>query len=205
MEKQETKVAIEPEVTDIAAGTIQTNRSLLWRRDIVLVPVLGLLYMIMFLDRTNIANAKIAGMPEDLHLPSNGYGIALSLFYIPFVLAEVPSNIILNMGKIPRNYYLGFMTCSLGVLAMCQGLTANYHGLYAIRFLMGIFEASLPGACTFIISMYYTKREAAIRFAWFFNFALAGPMFSGLLAYAIVVDLDGAGGYEGWRWIFISE
>lgn len=64
---------------------------------------------------------------------------------------------------------------------------------------MGIFEASLPGACTYMISMYYTKREAAVRFAWFFNFALAGPMFSGLLAYAIVLDLDGTGGYEGWR------
>lgn len=70
--------------------------------------------MIMFLDRTNIANAKIEGMPEDLDMPDNGYGIALSLFYIPFVLAEVPSNLLLNTGKIPPNYYLGAMTFTLG-------------------------------------------------------------------------------------------
>src|SRR4051812_23793059 len=55
-----------------------------------------------------------------------------------------------------------------------------------------------------MLSIYYTKQEVALRFAWFFNFALAGPMFSGLLAYAIVGP-GGAGGYQGWRWIFIIE
>lgn len=83
---------------------------------------------------------------------------------------------------------------------MCQGLTESYGGLLAVRFIMGVFEATLPAAATYMISMYYTKREAAVRFACFFNFALAGPMFSGLLAYGLVLGLDGAGGYEGWRW-----
>lgn len=69
---------------------------------------------------------------------------------------------------------------------------------------MGIFEASLPAGAAYLLSAYYTKREAALRFAWFFNFALAGPMFSGLLAYAIE-NLDGRDGKEGWRWIFIIE
>lgn len=83
---------------------------------------------------------------------------------------------------------------------MCQGLTATYGGILALRFLMGALEASLPAGAAYMISMYYTKREAAIRFAAFFNFALGGPFFSGLLAYAIA-NLDGTGGYEGWRWV----
>lgn len=87
---------------------------------------------------------------------------------------------------------------------MCQGLTKSYGGLLAVRFLMGTFEAALPAGATYMISMYYTKKEAAIRFSWFFNFALAGPFFSGLLAFAIN-NIDGAGGYQGWRWIFIIE
>lgn len=70
---------------------------------------------------------------------------------------------------------------------------------------MGVFEAALPAAAAYLISVYYTKREAAVRFAFFFSAALVGPLFSGLLAYAIVVDLEGAGGLSGWRWIFISE
>lgn len=87
---------------------------------------------------------------------------------------------------------------------MCQGLTQSYGGLLAIRFLMGIFEASLPAGAAYMLSRYYTKGEAAPRFACFFNFAMLGPMFSGLLAYAIE-NLDGRGGLEGWRWIFVIE
>jgi MFS family permease len=87
---------------------------------------------------------------------------------------------------------------------MCQGLTKTYGGLLALRFLMGTFEASLPAGATLMISMYYTKKEASIRFAWFFFFALAGPFFSGLLAYAIQ-HIDGTGGLQGWRWVFIIE
>lgn len=86
-----------------------------------------------------------------------------------------------------------------GILGMCQGLTATYQGLWAIRFFMGAFEVALPAGATYMLSMYYTKRESSIRFAWFLNFALAGPIISGLLAYGLV-NLDGVGGLEGWRW-----
>lgn len=87
---------------------------------------------------------------------------------------------------------------------MCQGLTRSYGGLLALRFLLGVFEASLPAGAAYMLSRYYTKRESSPRFACFFNFALLGPMFSGLLAYAIE-NLDGRGGLEGWRWIFVIE
>lgn len=87
---------------------------------------------------------------------------------------------------------------------MCEGLTRSYGGMLALRFLLGIFEASLPSGAAYMLSCYYTKQEASPRFAWFFSFALGGSMFSGLLAYAIE-NLNGRGGLEGWRWIFIIE
>lgn len=87
---------------------------------------------------------------------------------------------------------------------MCQGLTQSYGGLLAMRFLMGIFEASLPAGSALLISIYYTKKEASLRFAWFFCFALGGSFFSGLLAYAIQ-HIEGTGGYQGWRWVLIIE
>ncbi|KAH9897465.1 major facilitator superfamily domain-containing protein [Xylariomycetidae sp. FL2044] len=188
----------------------QLDRTIRWKRDVVIVPIMGLLYMLLFLDRTNIANARSLGIGQpnglemSLDLPSNGYNIGLTIFYIPFVLAEVPANLILNLNKIRPGIFLGGQMFLLGILGMCQGLTQSYGGLLTCRFLMGIFEAALPAGSTYMISMYYTKREAAVRFAWFFNFALAGPLFSGLLAYAIA-GLEGAGGYQGWRWIFIIE
>lgn len=87
---------------------------------------------------------------------------------------------------------------------MCEGLNRSYSGMLGLRFLLGIFEASLPSGASYLLSSYYTKQEVSPRFAWFFSFALGGSMFSGLLAYAIE-DLNGRGGLEGWRWIFIIE
>ncbi|KAK8020859.1 hypothetical protein PG990_005997 [Apiospora arundinis] len=186
------------------------DRRLLWKRDLVLVPITGVLYTLLFLDRTNIANARAlgigspTGLEASLNMPSNGYNIALVVFYIPFILAEIPANLLLNQNRIRPGLFLGGQMALLGVLGMCQGLAKSYGGLLAVRFLMGTFEASLPAGATYMISMYYTKKEASLRFAWFFNFALAGPLFSGLLAYAIQ-NLEGTGGYQGWRWVFIIE
>ncbi|CAJ2501289.1 Uu.00g041420.m01.CDS01 [Anthostomella pinea] len=209
-EKSDGSVNSTNESPAFLAEDPKLDRALLWRRDAVLIPIMGLLYMLLFLDRTNIANARALGIGKpnglemSLNMPSNGYNVALSIFYIPFVLAEVPANLILNLNKIRPGLFLGGQMLLLGILGMCQGLTRTYGGLLALRFLMGVFEASLPAGATYMISMYYTKRQAAVRFAWFFNFALLGPFFSGLLAYAIV-NLEGVGGYEGWRWIFIIE
>ncbi|OTB07664.1 hypothetical protein M426DRAFT_8658 [Hypoxylon sp. CI-4A] len=212
------------EKSDVSAGSIvssnspgisveeerQLDRAIRWKRDLLIVPIMGVLYMVLFLDRTNIANARALGIGEpdglemSLNFPSNGYNTTLWIFYIPFILAEVPANLILNLNKIRPGLFLGGQMFLLGVLGMCQGLSKSYGGLLAVRFLLGVFEAALPAGATYMMSMYYTRREAALRFAWFFNFALAGPLFSGLLAYAIQ-NIDGAGGYQGWRWIFIIE
>ncbi|KAI2776519.1 MFS general substrate transporter [Daldinia loculata] len=202
--------------TDREAGILTTeevrklDRAVRWKRDVLIIPIMGILYMLMFLDRTNIANARSLGIGQPnglemaLNMPSDGYNTALWIFYIPFILAEVPANLILNLNKIRPGIFLGGQVFLLGVLGVCQGLARSYGGLLTVRFLLGVFESALPAGATLMISMYYTRREAAVRFAWFFNFALAGPLFSGLLAYALQ-NLDGVGGYEGWRWIFIVE
>lgn len=77
-------------------------------------------------------------------MPSNGYNTALWIFYVPFVLVEVPSNMIMSMPRVRPNIFLGCNMLILGVVAMSQGLTHSYGGLLALRFLMGIFEATLP-------------------------------------------------------------
>lgn len=58
-----------------------------WKRDLLLIPLLGVLYTIMFLDRTNIANARIEGLEKGLDMPSHGYNNCLWIFYIPFIIA----------------------------------------------------------------------------------------------------------------------
>lgn len=107
------EVAVEPvEVV----STEEVDKKLQWKRDLRLLPVLGTMYMLLFLDRTNIANARIEGLEAGLKMPPTGYSTALWIFYVPFVLAEVPSNLILISGKIKPNYFLGGQMFLLGEL-----------------------------------------------------------------------------------------
>lgn len=79
------------------------------------------MYLIMFLDRTNIANARIEGLEKGLNMPSNGYNVALSVFYVPFVLFEVPSNLILSLPWVKPRWYLGTMVLLLGKCSEIRG------------------------------------------------------------------------------------
>ncbi|KAL3473163.1 MFS general substrate transporter [Aspergillus californicus] len=199
-----TNLSVESGLGELQSLDAKSDRELTNKIDIRVIPVLGLLYLICFLDRTNIANARIAGLEEGLNMPSTGYNTCLWIFYIPFVLCEIPSNMILSLPWVRPNLWLGGLTFTLGILAMCQGLTHSYGGLLALRFLMGTVETALPAGGGFLIASYYRRSEVALRMAGFYAFGQAGACFSGLLAYAIM-DMDGTAGYEGWRWIFILE
>jgi hypothetical protein len=91
-----------------------------------------------------VANARIEGLEKSLQMPPTGYNTALWIFYVPFVLVEIPSNMIMSHSRIRPNIFLGCNMLILGVVSTCQGLTHSYGGLLALRFLMGIFEATLP-------------------------------------------------------------
>ena len=83
-------------------------------------------------------------MEKGLHMPSNGFNTSLWIFFIPFVLIEIPSNMIMGLPRVKPAFFLGINMFILGIISMCQGLTHSYGGLLALRFLMGIFEATLP-------------------------------------------------------------
>ncbi|KAL0944958.1 major facilitator superfamily transporter [Colletotrichum truncatum] len=171
--------------------------------DFRLVPMLVLLYLMAYLDKTNIGNAKIEGLLDSLNMTGVEYNIALSVFFIPFVLAEVPSNMVLHMFKRPSLYIGGIVTC-WGIVMTCNGVVQSYGGLIAVRIFLGLFEAGfLPGAIL-IISKWYLPNETQTRIAILYTSAASGGAFSGLLAFAIA-KMHGVGGYEGWRWIFIIE
>lgn len=108
----------------VASSAMEPNpeldRKILWKRDLVLVPIMGVLYMVLFLDRTNIANARSLGIGQpnglemSLNMPSNGYNTALWIFYIPFVLAEVPANLLLSRNFVRPGILLGGQMFILG-------------------------------------------------------------------------------------------
>lgn len=71
-------------------------KALQWKCDIHIIPPLFVLFLLAFLDRTNIGNAKIQGLDTSLHMGGNDYNVALLVFFVPYILLEVPSNIIIK-------------------------------------------------------------------------------------------------------------
>ncbi|ERF75634.1 hypothetical protein EPUS_04614 [Endocarpon pusillum Z07020] len=181
-----------------------SERRLLWKVDRHLVPILFALFLAAFLDRINIGNARLQGLENDLGMDKDGpkFNIALFMFFIPYILLEVPSNIILK--KIRPSLWLSSIMLGWGVITICQGFTQSFAGLVICRVLLGVFEAGFVPGAIYLLSTYYKRHELQLRVSVFFSASILAGAFSGLLAYAIA-KMSGVGGYAGWRWIFIVE
>ncbi|KAI9677045.1 MAG: hypothetical protein M1817_006884 [Caeruleum heppii] len=178
------------------------ERRLRWKCDLHLLPTLMFLYFLSFLDRVNIGNARIEGLEADLGMTGHDFNIALFIFFISYILFEVPSNLILK--NVAPSTWLSFLMFMWGIMTICQGVVKNLAGLATCRFLLGVFEAGFVAGGTYLISMYYRRYELQWRISLFFSAGVLGGAFGGLLAYAIA-KMRGIGGYNGWRWIFIIE
>ncbi|KAF7188316.1 MFS-type transporter cnsO [Pseudocercospora fuligena] len=179
------------------------KKKMLRKIDVRLVPVLALLYLAAHIDRANIGNAKIEGMNKDLGLSGIQYNIALSIFFIPYILLEVPSNIILKKFKRPSTY-LGILVVAWGIVMTFTGLVKNFAGLMVVRIMLGIAEAGFFPGAVYLITRWYAQRQVQTRLALFYCASALSGAFSGLLAFAIA-KMDGVGNKPGWAWIFILE
>ncbi|KAF1811656.1 MFS general substrate transporter [Eremomyces bilateralis CBS 781.70] len=171
--------------------------------DIRVIPILGALYSISGIDRTNLANARVAGMDVDLGFnQGDRYSIALLVFFITYFIFEIPSNIILR--KLPAHRYLSFLAFAWGICIMCAGFAQNWIPIVIIRLLVGFFEAGFFPGCVYLISSWYERYQVHQRIAWFYAFNTVAGGFGNTLAYGLI-QMEGVGGVRGWRWIFIIE
>ncbi|ORY12692.1 major facilitator superfamily domain-containing protein [Clohesyomyces aquaticus] len=198
-------VAEKVEIINDTAGTnidAEAERKLLRKLDLRVLPPLFVLFLLSFLDRTNIGNAKIQGLTEDLKMKGSDYNIALFVFFVPYILFEVPSNLIIK--KMAPSTWLSLIMILWGISTIGMGLVNTFGGLVALRVILGFFEAGLFPGCVYLISMYYKRHELQWRFTLFFAASIIAGGFGGLLAFAIA-KMDGIANYSGWRWIFILE
>ncbi|KAJ3550419.1 hypothetical protein NM688_g5080 [Phlebia brevispora] len=178
------------------------ERKLLRKLDWWLVPWLSFLYLLSFLDRTSIGNAKLYGLEKDLHINDTQYNIALTVFFFSYAIFEVPSNVFLK--RLRPSIWLSLLMFCWGIMMTVQGLVHNYGGLLGMRWMLGLFEAGLFPGVNYYLSCWYKRSEFGIRAAVFFSAATVSGAFGGLLAAAIS-NMDGVGGKPGWAWIFILE
>ncbi|KAF9038143.1 MFS general substrate transporter [Panaeolus papilionaceus] len=172
------------------------------KQDYAIVPVMTMFYLLSFLDRANIGNARVAGLQHDLGLSDHQYQICVTVLYVPYIMAELPSNLLLKY--IGPKYLMPSLLTAWGIVVTLQGLVSSYAGLIVVRAILGLIEGPMFPGIVLYLSGFYTRRELSLRIALFFSSASLSGAFSGLLA-AGIESMHGIGGKPGWSWIFILE
>ncbi|PVI08149.1 MFS nicotinic acid transporter-like protein Tna1 [Periconia macrospinosa] len=187
---------------DVLETATVSEKRLLRKLDLRLLPAVSILYLLSFLDRSNVANARLEGLTTDLHMTGNQYLTGLTLYFLGYVLFELPCNIILK--RTTPKFWLPTLTIAWGIVATLMGVTQNLAGFFVVRFFLGVTESGLFPGVVYYLSMWYKRDERQYRISLFFSCASLAGAFGGILAYGIG-HMRGVGGYNGWRWIFIIE
>ncbi|KAK2768157.1 hypothetical protein FQN54_000009 [Arachnomyces sp. PD_36] len=179
------------------------SKKLLRRLDFRLLPLIVLMYLLNFLDRSNLAQARLGTLEEDLGMDGTDFNLATSIFFVGYLLMQLPSNLILT--RVRPSLYLGSCVMLWGVVSTAQSSVKNFGSLVAARVCLGIAEAPFFPGTIMLMSSWYTRRELTVRIAWFYSGNALANMFGGLLGAGVLGNLHNAQGIAGWRWLFIIE
>ncbi|PGH00910.1 hypothetical protein AJ79_08065 [Helicocarpus griseus UAMH5409] len=177
--------------------------ALLRKIDFFILTFCCLMYFANYLDRTNLNNAYVSGMKEELNFQGNQLNVINTVFTVGYILGQIPSNLALMYFK-PR-IFLPSMMLLWGGLTMVTAAVKNPQSIMAIRFFLGLAESSTFIGTHYILGSWYTERELGKRSGIFTASGLAGTMFGGFIQTGIHKSLDGARGLSGWRWLFIVD
>ncbi|KAI9457921.1 major facilitator superfamily domain-containing protein [Boletus coccyginus] len=176
---------------------------IVWRKlDIWVLPFCASFHLLSTLDRTNIGNARVAGLQTSLAMSNYQYTMALTVTSIPQIFTKLPYTLLLKY--VGSNLMLPATVTLWGIVSAAQGFVDNYSGLLACRFFLGAMEGGIFSCIVLYLSYFYPRKRLQIRIATFYLSSSLSGAFSGLLAAAID-HLDGKGGKPGWAWIFILE
>lgn len=189
--------------TEDAAQHGARTAALLRKVDLHLLPFLILMYLLNFLDRSNLAQARQGALERDLGMSGTDFNLATSIFFVGYLLMQLPSNMLIT--RVPPSRYLSAAMTLWGVVSTCNAAANSFGALVAVRFFLGFVEAPFFPGAVFLMSSWYTRAELTRRVAWFYSGNALANMFGGILGAAILGNLDGDLGLAGWRWLFIIE
>lgn len=132
-------------------------KKLVRKTDMRILPPLILIYLLTYVDRTNVGNAKLFGAAADLGMSGQQWNTALSVFFVTYALGGVPSQIGLKRWG-PRTW-LPIILTSISIVLVCTGLQNNFGGWTAFRMLLGLVEAGMYPGCSVVLTEYYAPDE----------------------------------------------
>ncbi|KAI5865657.1 MFS general substrate transporter [Durotheca rogersii] len=179
------------------------EKKMVQKLDLVIMPIMGILYILNYVDRSALAATKVYGITEDLNMTPNEFATAISILFVGYIPMQIPSNMVIT--KISRP---GLYICSAaiiwGAVSASTAAVQTYQGLLGIRVLLGVTEAVFFPGMIYFLGAWYTSKELGKRLAALFIFQMLGSAFGGFVA-AACLTLDGRYGIAGWRWLFIVE
>ncbi|KAF9239791.1 major facilitator superfamily domain-containing protein [Melanogaster broomeanus] len=195
-----------------ASATPEEEKRLVRKLDKRILPLTCLLYLFAFLDRSNIGNARLQGLPQET-LGGDPSGLLFewvtSAFYFSYILCQVPATILSKL--FPPSYWMAGAAIGWGISSTLSASAFNFAGIVCARVGVGIFEAGFGPAIPLYFSFFYTKEELGLRMGYWFGFAAVAGAFGGLIAYG-VQNINygppltgGVGGQSDWKILFLME
>lgn len=170
--------------------------------DFILLPILGVAFFALQMDRGNISNALTSTITEDLGIDTNQINVGTALLSLGIVVLEIPSNILLQ--KIGPHRWLSGQIVAWGLVALFQNFITNYAGYLVTRIILGLCESGfIPGAL-YTMSTWYKRDETSLRVSIFFLGNLLASALTSLIG-AGILSMGDRYGIAGWRWLFIVE
>lgn len=188
---------------DSAARQDQLVRSGVRRAGRRLVPLLILLYFVNYLDRVNIGFAGPNGMNEELGLSATLFGVAAGVFFIGYLLLEVPSNLMLH--RFGARRWIARIMVTWGVVATAMAFTPNATVLIVLRFVLGITEAGFFPGIILYLTYWFPAAQRARTTAWFMTAVPISTALGAVVSTLIIQHADGLFGLPGWRVMFLLE
>lgn len=176
------------------------EKKILRKMDIFLIPLMGLLYFLSNLDKSNIGNAEVAGLSKDIGLKGTEYNVAVTVFFATYILFDPLGTNILKILGPPVMF--GFCLFAFGIISLLTAWIKNYNHLVAVRILLGAFEGMIYPAINMYLSICYRREQYAMRFAFVFSAACLSSSFGGLIAYGCSTI---TGSLHAWQYIYIVE
>ncbi|KAJ7689412.1 MFS general substrate transporter [Mycena rosella] len=183
------------------------ERRLVRRLDWRILPITCLLYLFAYLDRSNLGNARLQGLPKDAlggDPTGKRFDWVNSIFFFSYILCQVPSTIISKL--FPPRIWLACVAIGWGIsstlLASGPSTAFNFAGLITGRVFLGVFESGFGPVIPLYFSFFYTKAEMGMRMAYWFGFAAVAGAFGGVLAFGVQ---HAHASIHNWRILFIIE
>ncbi|KAJ5126891.1 pantothenate transporter [Penicillium atrosanguineum] len=179
------------------------SKKIVRKVDLVVLPTIGILYILNYIDRQNLAAAKLQGITKDLHMSTEQFATAVSILYVGYLPFQIPSNLLITKMSRPGMYICAAVAI-WGCISACTAAAKTYGQLLAVRAILGATEAVFFPGAIYYLSSWYTKVELGKRIAGLYIAQQVGNAFGGLFAAAIL-QLDGVHNIAGWQWLFIIE